>query len=49
MDNSSKPNQTRTKGSLPDKNTTSKKELLTLSFWGKLQKGVDEVGEDDDE
>jgi hypothetical protein len=31
LDNSSKPNQTRAKGCLPEKNTTSKKELLALS------------------
>jgi hypothetical protein len=32
LDNSSKPNQTRAKGSPPEKNTTSKKELLNLSL-----------------
>ncbi len=32
LDNSSKPNLTRAKGSLPEKNTTSKKELLTLTL-----------------
>jgi hypothetical protein len=40
-----KPNGTRPKGSPPEKNTTSKEELLTLS----LGKGVVAVGEDDDE
>jgi hypothetical protein len=38
LDNSSKPNQTRAKDSPPDKNTTSKKELLTLSL-GKVAEG----------
>jgi hypothetical protein len=32
LDNSCKPNQTRAKGSPPEKNTTSKKELLTLTL-----------------
>jgi hypothetical protein len=31
LDNSSKPNQTRAKGSPPKKNTTSKKELHTVT------------------
>ncbi len=31
LDNSSKPNQTRAKGSLPEKNTTSNKVLLPLT------------------
>jgi hypothetical protein len=31
LDNSSKPNRTRAKGCLPEKNTTHKKELLTLT------------------
>jgi hypothetical protein len=31
LDNNSKPNRTRAKGSPPEKNTTSKKELLTLT------------------
>ncbi len=31
LDNRSKPNQTRAKGSPPEKNTTSKKERLNLS------------------
>jgi hypothetical protein len=31
LDNSFKPNRTRAKGSPPEKNTTSKKELLTLT------------------
>jgi hypothetical protein len=38
LDNSSKSNQTRAKGSLPEKNTTSKKELLTLAL-GKVAEG----------
>jgi hypothetical protein len=48
LDNSSKPNQTRTKGSPPEKNTTNKKELLTLTP-GNVAEGSDEVGEYDDE
>jgi hypothetical protein len=31
LDNSSKPNRTRAKSSNPEKNTTEKKKLLTLS------------------
>jgi hypothetical protein len=31
LDNSSKPNRTRAKGSPPEKNTTDKEELLTLT------------------
>ncbi len=31
LDNSSMPNRTRAMGSLPEKNTSSKKELLTLT------------------
>jgi hypothetical protein len=31
-DNSSKPNRTRKKGSLPEKNTNNKKELLALTL-----------------
>jgi hypothetical protein len=38
LDNSSKPNWTRTKGSPPEKNTTSKKELLTLTL-GNIAEG----------
>ncbi len=37
--------KSRAKGSPPEKNTTSKKELLTLIL-GKMQKGVDDFGED---
>jgi hypothetical protein len=48
LDNSSKPNRTRTKGSPPEKNTTNKKELLTLSPVN-VEEGSDDVGEDDDE
>ncbi len=48
LDNSSKLNRTRAKGSLPEKNTTSKKELLTLSP-GNVAEGNDGVGEDDNE
>ncbi len=43
----SKPNWIRAKGSMPEKNITSKKELFYL--WVKLQKAVDEVCEGDDE
>jgi hypothetical protein len=32
LENSPKPNRTRAKGSPPEKNTTSKKELLTVSL-----------------
>jgi hypothetical protein len=39
LDNSSKPNQTRAKGSLPEKHfTDNEKELLTLS-WGDVEEG----------
>ncbi len=38
LDNSSRPNGTRAKGSPPENNTTSKKELLTLSP-GKVAEG----------
>jgi hypothetical protein len=38
LDKSSKPNLRRAKGSTPEKNTTSKKELLTLSL-GKVAEG----------
>jgi hypothetical protein len=31
LDNSSKPNQTRAQGSPPEKNTTDKKDLLTIT------------------
>ncbi len=48
LDNSSKLNRIRTKGSPPEKNTTTKKELLTLTP-GNVAEGSDEVGEDDDE
>ncbi len=47
LDNSSKPNQTRATGSTPRKNTTSKKESLTLSL-GNIAEGSDGVGEDDE-
>jgi hypothetical protein len=48
LENSSKPNQIRAKGSPPEKYTTSKKDLLTLSP-GNFAEGSDDVGEDDDE
>jgi hypothetical protein len=48
LDNSSKPNQTRAKGRPLEKNTCSKKELLTLPP-GKVAEGGDGVGEVDDE
>jgi hypothetical protein len=48
LDNSSKHCRTRAKGSPPEKNTTSKKELLTLSP-GNVAEGNNGVGEDDDE
>jgi hypothetical protein len=41
-------NRKRAKGSPPEKNTTSKKELLTLSL-SKVAEGSDGFGEDDDE
>jgi hypothetical protein len=47
LDNSSKPNRTRAKGSPPEKNTASKKELLT-QLWVTLQKGDAGVDGDDD-
>ncbi len=46
LGNSSKPSRTRAKGSPPEKNTTSKKELLTLTP-GNMQK--EDVGVDDDD
>jgi hypothetical protein len=48
LENSSKPIWTRAKSSPPDENTTSKKELLTLTP-GNDAEGSDSVGEDDDE
>jgi hypothetical protein len=48
LDNSYEPNWTRAKGTQPEKNTTSKKELLTLTT-GNIAEGSDEVGVDDDE
>jgi hypothetical protein len=48
LENSSKPKRTRAKGSPPEKNTTSKKKLLTLST-GNVAEGSDDVGEDDNE
>jgi hypothetical protein len=38
LGNSSKSNQTKAKGSPPEKNTTSKKELLTLTL-GSIAEG----------
>ncbi len=38
-DNSSKPNRIRAKGSPPEKNTTSKKELLTLRNFDNVAEG----------
>ncbi len=48
LDNISKHNQTRVICSPPEKNTTSKKELLTLSP-GNVAEGSDDVDGDDDE
>ncbi len=48
LDNSSKPNRTRAKGSQPETSTTSRKSY-SLYLQVKLQKGVEDVGEDDDE
>ncbi len=47
LDNSSKPNGTKAKGSPPEKNTTSKKEILT-QLQVTMQKGNAGVGDDDD-
>ncbi len=46
LDNSPNPNWTRAKGSPPEKNTTTKKELLT-QLWVTLQKG--DAGDSDDD
>jgi hypothetical protein len=48
LDNSSKPNQTRVKGSPPEKIPLLRKSY-SLYLWVMLQKGVDEVRVDDDE
>jgi hypothetical protein len=47
LDNSSKPNQTKAKGSQPEKNTTSKKSY-SLLLWVMLQMGEVEVDDDDE-
>jgi hypothetical protein len=48
LDNSSKPNQIKAKGTPPEKTLLLKKELPTLSL-GDVTEGSDEVCEDDDE
>ena len=49
LDNSSKPNQTRAKGSLQEKYfTANKKELLTLSR-GVVKNGVADADDDNDD
>jgi hypothetical protein len=47
LENNSKPNRTRVIGSLPEKITTSRKEILTLSP-GNVAEGSNDVSEDDD-
>jgi hypothetical protein len=47
LDNSSKPNKTRAKGSPPEEIQQVTKSY-SLYLWVMLQKGVDEIDEDDD-
>jgi hypothetical protein len=49
LDNSSKPNPTRAKGSLPEKIPLLKKSYSLYISLGNVAEGVDEVSEDDDE
>jgi hypothetical protein len=48
LHNSSKPNRIRAKGG-PQRKTPLLKKSYSLYLWLTLQKGVDDVGEDDDE
>jgi hypothetical protein len=49
LDNSSKPNPTRAKGSLPEKITLLKKSYSLYISLGNVAEGVDEVSKDDDD